>query len=568
MFYKGKKQRLLLFVVCTLLLIPPTYTVVYGEENTATPKLKDLLAADSDPRPVAVKADPEPTDPKMPSVSNKEIGPHDKYNRTTPYNSFKGLRKVLMDLDYELIKQYVDLRNLPKEIEGNDIDLLRNLRVILGRIPWIDIDTLSDHPLGHKNDGLPAYRDLLVDIKTPEGDVRLYLQRVPGDHGAAMVWKLSNHSVAQIPFLYQYYGYGKVAEQLSKNLPDYFFLGLEIWQWVLFFVVALASYILAFITTRFISLLIRIRKGPVDEQLDKFIAGPVRFIIFILLSRSQLGDIASSALAKAVLETRTLMVIIVAWLILGLVDLIFGRLAERMKAAGNEHSVMLLRPARLIFKVLITILAFMSWLDNIGFSVSAMIAGLGVGGIAIGLALQKSIENLIGAFTIYIAHPIRVGDFCRIGAHVGTIEEIGLRSTLLRTLDRSIVDIPNGTLSSMNIENLTKREKILFKRIIRLRNDSTPTQVRLILENIREMLVAHEDVHLIPARVRLTEYGEYSLNLELFSYIKTTDFDRYLSIVEDLNLKILDIVEAAGTKLAVPVRNIEDNSQSLNISQT
>ncbi|MBV1959772.1 MAG: mechanosensitive ion channel family protein [Pseudomonadales bacterium] len=568
MFYKGKKQRLLLFVACALLLTLPIYTVVYAEENTATPKLKDLLAIDSDSNPEPVKVDPEPTDPVVSSVPDKKVGPHDKYNRTTPYGSFKGLRKALISLDYELIKQYVDLRNLPKEIKSSDSDLLRHLRIVLARIPWIDINTLSDHPLGHKNDGLPAYRDLLVDIETPEGDVRLYLQRVPGNQGVAMVWKLSNHSVAQIPVLYRYYGYGKVGEQLSKKLPSYSFLGLEIWQWVLFFVVALASYIVAFITTRFISLVIRIRKGSVDEQLDKFIVGPLRFIIFILLARSQLDDIASSALAKAVFETRTLMVIIVAWLTLGLIDLIFGRLAERMKAAGNEHSVMLLRPARFILKMLIIIIAFISWLDNIGFSVSAMIAGLGVGGIAIGLAAQKSIENLIGAFTIYIAHPIRVGDFCRIGAHLGTIEEIGLRSTLLRTLDRSIVDIPNGTLASMNIENLTKREKILFKKIIRLRNDSTPTQVRSISENIREMLATHEDVHPVPARVRLTEYGEYSLNLELFSYIKTTDFDQYLSIVEDLNLKILDIVEAAGTKLAVPVRNIENNSQQLDISQT
>ncbi|MBV1914846.1 MAG: mechanosensitive ion channel family protein [Pseudomonadales bacterium] len=560
----ANRSRLFRLITCAALLILPLSSVVYAQDSAKAPKLKDLLESEVAPETTTKPASPVPTAPTAAIVVDTPAegdGPHDKYNRTTPYGSFQGLRKALIHSDYRKAYHYVDFRNLPREIEVDDDQLLRHLKIILDRVPWIDARLLSSNALGHKNDGLPSYRDLLISIDTSDGDVRLYLQRVPGDEGATRIWKLSNHSIAQLPALYEHYGYGEVAEKLSHMFPEGSFLGLEIWQWLMLLGMLLVGLILASLVTRVVTFILRKRRGYADERLRKFINGPVRFVIVILLVRSQFDDIVSSPMARAVFETKTLMMVIVVWLIMGLIDLGFGRLAEQMKNAGNEHSTMLLRPAANISKILIILIALMSWLDNLGFSVATLIAGLGVGGIALGLAAQKSIENLIGAFTIYIAQPIRVGDFCRVGTTLGVIEEIGLRSTLIRTLDRTIVNIPNGALANMNIENITKRDKILFKRTIQLKNDSSAEQVRLILENIQAMFKEHEHVDPNPARIRFIEYGEYSLNLEAFSYVKTTDFNQYLTVIEDLNLRILEIIEAAGTRLAVPARNIVSDSR-------
>ena len=136
------------------------------------------------------------------------------------------------------------------------------------------------------------------------------------------------------------------------------------------------------------------------------------------------------------------------------------------------------------------------------------------------------------------------------------VEEIGLRATMIRTLDRILVTIPNSSMVNMDIENLTKRDKILYRRTVRLRNDTTPDQIRVVLDGVREMFKSHPDVDPEPARIRFTEYGEHSLNLEIFTYIKTNDFDEYLESIEDLNLRILDIIFLAGTQLALPARSV------------
>ncbi len=526
-----------------VLLLIFSSTVAQGAKEANSPKLTDILKSESSPQP----------EPSQEATQKKETGPHDKYNRISPRESFQGLSDALENRDYELALNYMDLRKLPSHIKGRDIKLSRELKIILDRSPWVDPDTLSTDNSGLNNDGLPSYRDLLTSLETPARDVDIYMQRVPGDNGI-FIWKLSNRSVANIPMLYEHYGYGEIGDKLSKAFPEYSFLGLVVWQWILLFGIALAAFVIAWVITRTIDFILRVRKVNGYEQLQKFLAGPVRFLILIMIARAMFDSIAPSTLARAIFEAKTAPTIAIAWLLMGLIELAFGRLAERLKNAGNEQAIMLLRPATSLLKVIVILIALMSWLDNLGFSVTTLLAGLGVGGIAIGLAAQKSIENLIGAITMYVAQPVRIGDFCRAGKTIGVIEEIGLRSTMIRTLDRTLVAIPNATFANMDIENITQRDKILYRRTIKLRNDSTPDQVRSVLENVRNLFKEHEEVNPEPARIRFTEYGEYSLNLEAFAYINTNDFNKYLGIVEDLNLRIMDIIEAAGTRLAVPAR--------------
>ena len=151
-----------------------------------------------------------------------------------------------------------------------------------------------------------------------------------------------------------------------------------------------------------------------------------------------------------------------------------------------------------------------------------------------------------------MSRPVRVGDFCRFGDKIGTVEEIGLRATKVRTLDHTLVSIPNGEFSNMHLDNFSKREKIWYHPRISLRYETTPDQIRYILVEIRKMLYAHPKVDPDPARIRFEKFGTYSLDLNVFAYVDVTDFGEFLEVAEDLNLRIMDIVAQAGSRFAFP----------------
>ena len=290
------------------------------------------------------------------------------------------------------------------------------------------------------------------------------------------------------------------------------------------------------------------------ERAERFINGPLRILITVLFFRSTFDLIAPSLVARAVFEARTFLIIAVVWALLGFVDLILYRIAERMKKQGHEDAVVLLRPASTAIKLTLVFIGIVTWLDNIGYEVTTLLAGLGVGGIAVAFAAQRTLENLIGSITIYSSQPVHVGDFCKFGNTLGVVEEIGLRATQLRTLERSVVHIPNAKFSTDIIENLTQRDKILYRTRLRLSLQTTARQMQDVLEGIRELINTHEMIDEEASRVRFLEFGEYAQEIELYVYIKTRDFIEYLEQREDINLKIAAIIESSGTQLVVPTR--------------
>jgi small-conductance mechanosensitive channel len=162
------------------------------------------------------------------------------------------------------------------------------------------------------------------------------------------------------------------------------------------------------------------------------------------------------------------------------------------------------------------------------------------------------LENIIGGFTLFLDKPVRVGDFCRYGDRIGTVEDVGLRSTRVRSLERTIVTIPNAEFSQIQVENYAKRDRMLYKYILRLRYETTPDQLRFVLERLRRMLLGHPRVTDDPARVRFLDFGDCSLNVEIFAYVNSSDWSEYLGIREDLHLRVMDIVKEAGTGFAIP----------------
>lgn len=208
--------------------------------------------------------------------------------------------------------------------------------------------------------------------------------------------------------------------------------------------------------------------------------------------------------------------------------------------------------ARKAGKALVAGLALIAVLQNLGVNVTGILAGLGIGGLAVALAAQRSIEHLFGGITLMLDQPVRVGDFCRFGDKIGTIEAVGLRSTRVRTLDRTVITIPNGEFASLQLENFARRDKIWLHPKIGLRYETTPDQLRFVLVEVRKMLYAHPKVEPDPARIRFVGFGDYSLDLEIFAYVRATDYGDFLAIKEDIQLRIMDIVAASGTGFAFP----------------
>jgi len=478
------------------------------------------------------------------------LGPLDEFNRGTPRGSVLGLKRALERKDYKRAINYFDFRNLPFSVdeEGVKEGLVRKLLIISNQTFRLDLSTLSTESDGHSDDGLPEYRDRLTRVKTPNGAVDLLLQHVPRGDGVS-IWKISNATVAIIPDLYEHFGYGRIGDAMADMFPVYHFMGLETWQLVALSGIAIVATVFSWLLTALINIPLRRKKL---FHTAKFISGPVRFLIIVLLLRASFDSISPSLTARAFFEAGTLYIVALTWVILGVADIFVGRLTDRLQRTGQLESKVLLRPATTVVKIAIIMFALLAWLDNIGYEVTTLIAGLGVGSIAIALAAQKSLENIIGAVTIYSSKTIRIGDFCRYKDIVGTVEEIGLRCTVLRTLERTIVHIPNGALANEKIENLSLRDKILYRSNIRLRYETTPDQLRCILLEIRQMLYAHPKVDEEAARARFIEFGDSSMKIEIYAYIITTAYSEYLEVREDLNLRIIDIVTEAGTQLAIP----------------
>jgi MscS family membrane protein len=194
--------------------------------------------------------------------------------------------------------------------------------------------------------------------------------------------------------------------------------------------------------------------------------------------------------------------------------------------------------------------------ERLGVPVYGIVAGLGVGGLAIALAAQPTVENLIGSLSLFADKPVRVGDLCRYGDDVGTVEAIGIRSTRIRGLDRTLTTIPNGVLSKLPIVNLAHRDRMLLRAVIGVRYETRPEQLRLLLARLREMLLDHPRIDPDPARVRFIGFGSSSLDVEVFAYAVTRDWTEFLGIQEDLLLRIMDIVERSGTAVAFPSQTV------------
>lgn len=489
---------------------------------------------------------PEPAAPPAPSL-----------DRTTPRGAVTGYLVAARAGDFTKAASYLDLGPVPaarRKSEGPE--LARQLKVVLDRTLWVDVEALSKDPAGRQDDGLPTNRDLVGVIDTAQGPVEVFVDR-SGRSEQGRVWEISASTVARIPELYDEFGFGKLDQWLPDVMLRDSVFEILLWQWFALLALVPAASILSWLVVRLVQMalqpLVARSDNDLDDQLVGVAAGPLRLGVAVAVFS---GGVLALGLAKPPLHffvalEKALAVLAVTWLLMRLVDIV-GALLERRLESRGDTSTAFVPLGRKTIKAAIFALAVLAALDSFGFNVTALIAGLGVGGIAVALAAQKTLENLFGGATLIADRPVKIGDFCRFGDKVGVIEDIGLRSTRVRTLERTLVTVPNAEFATLQLENFAVRDKILFKPRLGLRYETTPDQLRHVLSELKRILVEHPRVDPDPARVRFVGFGSSSLDIDIWAYVTATDFGEYLELCEGLNLQIMDAVTAAGTGFAFP----------------
>lgn len=534
---------ILLVLLAPLAAVSPTASAQPGPAPAPAPLVE----------PVAPPLLTPPAQPSPPPAR----GPEDAYGRGTPRGAVRGFLETARTGDWERAVEYLDLRRVPSARRADEgPELAKQLKTVLDRTLWVDLDDLSNDPEGLGDDGLPVRTDRLGTLETRAGAVDLKLVRVAREDGQS-IWKVSSDTVRQVPKLHEEFGLPPWTAKLPEVLVDTRIFDIALWQWLAFATLlgaaAGAGFVFEWLAQR-LALAVSGRSRANAARFLGFTQGPARFLIGLLVFQAGQPLLGASVRADQILHAAAsvLWVAATTWMVLRAVEAVSQRVVRRLTERGQLSATALVPVGRRMARFVVILIGLLFLLRTAGVNVTALVAGLGVGGLAVALAAQKTLENLFGGITIIADAPVRVGDFCRFGDKVGTVEDIGLRSTRVRTLDRTVIAVPNAEFATLQIESFGRRDRFRFKTSLGLRYETTPDQLRYVLVELKRLLISHSQVDPDPARVRFVGFGASSLDLEVDAYVRVADYEQFLAVREELLLGILECVRDSGTGFAFP----------------
>lgn len=491
------------------------------------------------------------TQPSSASASTDPLG------RNTPSNAILGFLKTAQDGDYSIAAQYLQMSPARRQSEGEQT--ASKLKFVLDHAFSGSLSRYNQ-PEGTPQEGVPLGRQRLGTMTAGDVEVDLDMVRV-SDASAGKIWLISADTLAKLPELSDQAEARQVEHMLPSVLVKNQFGGMPLWQWLAMLVAIPIAAGLGWLVLAFLEVPLRWwarRKGQLEVANWRSVSGPAWLFAGTLIHQVFMYRLRMPLLPRHYyFEVTSIALILSAtWLFWRAVRWSLRRVRMQALVRGHAGTGSLILLGERILKPLIFALGILAILGNLGFNMSTALAGLGIGGLAIGFGAQKTIENLFGGVSVLGDEVFRVGDVCRFGDRTGVVEDIGLRSTRIRTDDRTLVAIPNGTVATINLENLSRRDKILFKTNLGLRVDSKPDHVRFVLAEVRRLLYSHPKIETTSVRVRLTDVAGSSLSVEVFSYILTRDYNEYAAIREDLLLRILDVMEDSGGTLAIPAQTL------------
>ena len=481
----------------------------------------------------------------------------DPLERETPRSTVMGFLRYEDTGDYATAARYLQL---PPGQHPDLIQLAKAFRVLSPNFKG-NINLLSDDPNGTVESGLPPGQVRAGVIEVGGNTADVILVRVD-DPTSGKIWLISQGTIANVPKLLAEVEHEPqtTADRIRiAMLSGRQILGMTSIQWLGWLLSIPVSWLLAWMLTLVISAPRRVwsklRKLPFHTVWKSPVGMPLRCMIAIILHGIFVYMLHPPTLYRVyyVRFIAALLAGCLGWLVSRISDRGFDHALNRTRThrRGGESILILMRRLSHIVILIIGLIAAMALL---GVNVTTTLAGLGVGGLAVALAAQKTLENLLGGVSLLMDKAVQVGDFCKIGDRLGTVEDIGLRSLKLRTLDQNLLVVPNGALAQMQFENMRSRPKLLISQNFSLRIETKIDQLRFVLDSVQMMLNDEPAIESGTSRVRVTSFAGAAFELELFAYGKTGDWTVLTAIRQDVILRIAAIVEAAGTAFAAPTR--------------
>ncbi|HVM92261.1 MAG TPA: mechanosensitive ion channel family protein [Terriglobales bacterium] len=486
----------------------------------------------------------------------------DGLGRNTPSGTVLGFLQTAQSGNYQAAADYLQMSASRRQQQGADTATkLKDLmdRAFVGRLSRI-----STAPEGNPdNDGIPDQQTIGVFSLPNEGsenDVPVILVRVT-DPNAGKIWLFSSVTLSRVPELYDTIEAHRVETRLPQSLVKNTFVGLPLWQWLALLIAIPVAIIIGWAVVLFLAIprriYLKLKKRP-DLHSYRRVSMPLLLVFSAIAHNIMAGRLGLPLLSRFYYH-RTIGVLASVgffWFLLRVTGVTMQRLRTHSISVGRLGTGTLMLLAERLLSAFLVTLAVLAILSIMGFNLTAVLAGLGIGGIAIAFAAQKTLENLFGGISVLADEVIRVGDYCRFGDKTGTVEDISLRSTRVRTDARTQLSIPNGTLATMSIENYSRRDKILFNPALAIRCDTTGDQLRYILAEIRRLLYQHPKVEPETANIRFANVDASSLRLEIFTYVRTQDSNEFAAVREDLLLRIGEIVSRSGSSFAFPSQTL------------
>ena len=491
-----------------------------------------------------------------PTPSPAEEAAADPYGRETPYGCFFGFLHAVEKGSYGNAAEYLQI---PASLRPEREDIAREFQSVLDhRFVSTTLERISRSPRGSIDDGFPPDVERVGEFLGGNGQVDVLLVRHESP-GAPPIWTFSWETVREARRLYGELGLPDLERRMPSFLVRTHVGSLALWQIVAFLLLLPVLYGVSWLILGIAFAVIRVaRHKRVEGEWAQSARSPATLLLTLLLHRVAVFWVGIPILYRIYYNRLLYVLLLVAflWLLLRIVDVVDRYLLRRVMPAGGAAGRPSLSLGRRALRAVAFLVVLLLALPAFGVNVTATLAGLGIGGLVVAFAAQKSLENVFAGFAMLADKPLSVGDTCRIGGQQGEIEDVTLWATRLRTNERTVVSIPNGAVMAGQIENLTRRDKYWFHPTVGLAYETTPAQMRQVLQGIRDVLIADPRVETEGSRARFMRLGASSLDVDVFAYVRAESYPEFLGVQEELLLRLLEIVDQAGTSVAFPTQTL------------
>ncbi len=482
----------------------------------------------------------------------------DPLGRSTPRGTLYGFLTAARKGDNDSAAQYLNTHGSARASAA----LAAKLFIVLDRRLPARLNEVSDNPEGNSADALNPNQDSIGRIS--DTDIDIVLERVERKN-VGRIWLFSASTLKLVPDLYDETNVASIEDVLPSWLVNKRIADITLYEYAAVFIGLPSLYMAISLVNWLLSLLV----GPVRRRASRnpglpnpvVLPHPVRLFIVAAVIRVLLSKIALPLLARQFWKSTSVVIASIAcvWLLILLNSLSERYIRNYLQRRNLSGVVSVQRLVRRMIDLAILLVGTLIILRHFGVDISTALAGLGVGGIAVALAAQKTLENVVAGVSLILDKAVRVGDTLNlgnvegtVGNIVGTVIDVGLRSIRIRTKDRTIVNIPNGQLANMSVEVLSARDKFCFNPTISLRHETTSAQISSAIEGFRNLLETHARVERDSVRVRFLRMASFSFDVEVFAYIYANHWNHFLEIQEELLHGILHIVQQNGAQLALP----------------